>query len=462
MSVTLLPSQTIGILNTIRSGASQAFQERFPEATAENLKDWSIGLKDRRELYNEFVGLLVRIGKVIIDSQSYQNELARFKKGELPYGSTIQDIWVDIATSEGVFDPAGSNPLGRRLSDVQALYVDVNRRDKYVKSISRPQLLNAFTSPERLGDFIMAQINALYSGAEYDEYLACKELLGNYAPFYQTYNVPDVFTTLNSSNLTALVKTMRKAYKDIQFMSREHNAQGVMKKTSKGEATLFIRKDIMAELDVDVLASAFNMDKTTFLGKVVEVEDFGTNDNLDATVGGTAPVSSAGIVAVLIDDDTLQVYDQLKEMATILNPDGLFENYFYHVWQVFYMRKYCNAIAFNVADIVRLKIDTKALTGANAIDYAMASYTVNSKTFTVKIDANTDGTITLPVMKEASNNDASPWVLYTKTGVAKTSGTITETSSAITSIAFGTGGVITVTWASTVDNAGTYNATITA
>ena len=177
MSVTLLPTQTIALLNTIRNNASTAFQERIPSATQTNLKDWAVGLKDNKADYNEFVGLLVRIGKVIVDSQDYKNQLARFKKGELPYGATIQNIWVDIATSEGVFDPTGANPLGRRLSDVEALYVNVNRKDKYVKSISRPQLLNAFASADKLGDFVMAQMNAIYSGAEYDEYLCTKTLV---------------------------------------------------------------------------------------------------------------------------------------------------------------------------------------------------------------------------------------------------------------------------------------------
>ena len=462
MSVTLLPTQTIAMLNTIRTNASTLFQERIPQATKENLKDWAVGLKDHKDLYNEFVGLVVRIGKVIIGSQDYKNELARFKKGELPFGSTIQDIWVNIATSEGVFDPTGANPLGRRLSDVEALYVNVNRKDKYVKSISRPQLLSAFTSVEMLGDFIMAQMNAIYSGAEYDEYLCCKELLGNYAPFYQNYLVPDVFTTLNATNLTSLVKTIRKAYKDIQFMSKEHNAQGVMRKTNAGNATLFIRKDVMAEIDVEVLASAFNMDKATFLGKVVEVENFGSNDELAINSASTAPFSSKGIVGVLIDDDCLQIYDQLKDTATILNPDGLFENYFYHVWQCFYMKKYANAIAFNVTPIARIKFDTTALTGSNAIAYAVGSYTIDGVTYTCRVDADKENKyITLPFYQVASGNGTSEWQLYTASGVLKTSATITESESDITSIAL-TSNKLVVTWASTVSGKDLYNATFTA
>lgn len=464
MSVTLLPTQTIALLNTIRNNASTAFQERIPAATQTNLKNWAVGLKDNKADYNEFVDLLVRIGKVIIDSQDYKNELARFKKGELPYGATIQNIWVDIASSEGAFDPTGSNPLGRRLSDVEALYVNVNRKDKYVKSISRPQLLSAFTSADKLGDFIMAQMNAIYSGAEYDEYLCTKELLGNYAPFYENYQVPDIFTTLNVTTLSGLVKTMRKAYKDLQFMSRLHNAQGVMRKSNAGELTLFIRKDVIAEMDVEVLASAFNMSKADFIGKTIEVEDFGTNDFAVGTDYELSPLASSPIVALLVADDCIEIYDQLKDMATILNPDGLFENYFYHIWQCLYMKKYSNAVAFRVDDVRRVKFDISALTGANAIDYAVAEYTVNGTTYSVRVDADKENkVITLPFYCAASSADTNIWKLYTKNGTLKTSGTITATTeSSITSIAI-TSNLLVVTWASSVDTKkGIFDAKFTA
>ena len=216
----LLPTQTLGLLETIRNGASDEFKNRIPTATATSLKEWGTQLSENKQLFNEFVGLLVRIGKTIISSQSFNNPLAKFKKGELKYGETIQDIWIEIAESQGIFDPTGSNPLTRTKDDVQALYSHINRKDYYEKSISRQQLLNAFTTPERIGDFITEQMNSLYSGSEYDEYLCTLELLGNYKPFYELYEVPVLMIDDNNdkssaeitqSKLTTLVKTMRKA-----------------------------------------------------------------------------------------------------------------------------------------------------------------------------------------------------------------------------------------------------------
>jgi hypothetical protein len=59
---------------------------------------------------------------------------------------------------------------------------------------------------------------------------------------------------------------------------------------------LIIDADLEAELDVDVLAKAFNMDKTNFLGHVTVIDGF----------------ASTGLEAVLVDQDWFMVYDNFK------------------------------------------------------------------------------------------------------------------------------------------------------
>ena len=424
MAFILTPTQTVGILNAVRIDATDYYKDRVPVATQKNIKEYGASLQKDKKLYNEFVECLSgRIGLTIVGSQDFTNPLKRFKKGLLRFGDTIQDIFVDIATAEGVFDPTGANPLGRRKDDVVCYYHKVDRKDKYVKSISRPQLLGAFTSAEKIGDFISAQMNALYAGAEYDEYLATIELLGQFKPFMQEYAVPDVMTTISTSNLTGLVKTLKKAKSDLKFMSRKHNYTGVMKKSDK-DVTLVIRKDVYAELDVEVLAAAFNMEKTEFIGKVLEVENFGSLDNF-ALDGNFAMPSTKNVVAMLVDDNLVQIYDQLQEMATIYNPDGLFENYFYHIWQVLSCRKFENAVVFTTSPNV--VIDVKSGT-TSKVGYGLYTYTWTDKdgvtqTATIRFDANKDGsgiTIKLANADNANNKVA----LYTADGTLLSSASI--------------------------------------
>ena len=72
-----------------------------------------------------------------------------------------------------------------------------------------------------------------------------------------------------------------------------------------------------------------------------------------------------GTVAVMIDEEALMCYDQLNEMATILNPDGLFENYFLHIWQLIAMSKFENAIRFTTAPHTLVDLESTKTFTAN-------------------------------------------------------------------------------------------------
>jgi len=77
------------------------------------------------------------------------------------------------------------------------------------------------------------------------------------------------------------------------------------------------------------------MDRATFLGNITIIDNF----------------ASAGLEAVLIDKDWYMVYDNLIKMETIRNPEGLYWNYFYHVWQVLSVSRFANAVAFVSGDV---------------------------------------------------------------------------------------------------------------
>ena len=59
-------------------------------------------------------------------------------------------------------------------------------------------------------------------------------------------------------------------------MSNKYNAAGVTTTTPKNDQYIFMDAQYNANYDVDVLASAFNMDKATFSGKLKLIDDFTT------------------------------------------------------------------------------------------------------------------------------------------------------------------------------------------
>jgi hypothetical protein len=112
--------------------------------------------------------------------------------------------------------------------------------------------------------------------------------------------------------------------------SRDFNSLAVRQRSTMDDLHLLIDADSEAEIDVDVLAKAFNMSKTDFLGNVTVIDGF----------------ASTGLKAVLVDKDFFMVYDKLQKLETIRNPKGLYWNYFFHIWQIMSASRFANAVAF--------------------------------------------------------------------------------------------------------------------
>lgn len=325
---------SISVLNNIRANASQDYQTRIPEATRENLATIGITLRDYEVLYNEFAAALInKIGKTTIESKLFKNKLAIFKKGEVLTQQDVEEIFVDMAKQATTYDPNGSNPLGRRNDDnVKVAYHRLNRQDCYEISIGDIDFVRCFRSEAALDAFISAKINAVYSRAAHDEWLHMKNLFVTYdteCSFFE-YEVPAI---VNGAGASDFVKTLRKAVMDLSFASTEYNSAGVTTWCEAKDLVLFVNKDVLAEVDVEVLAKAFNLGKTDIQVNVIPMDDFG---GLQNTYG------------VLIDKDFFRVYDTLSTMRTQQNAQGLFTNYFYHVHQILSCSPFKNAVRFGV------------------------------------------------------------------------------------------------------------------
>lgn len=327
--------QSIDILNNIRLNASEEYQARIPEATQTNITEIGNAFETYTVLYNEFcTALLNKIGKTIIEQKMFKNRLAKYKDGTIHNAQDVEEIFIEMAKAEGAYDPDGKNPLGRRENpDVKAIYHRQNRRDKYVITVGDIDFRRVFRNGDTLDVFIKGLINSVYSGDAYDEYLCMKNILATY-PGYDEYEV----TAYNKSNAVAFakefVKTLRKAVLDLTLEpSTEHNSAGVLTFSDVDKLTLFIHKDVATEIDVELLANAFNQSNTDtkVVPDIQVMADFG---------------SLTDTYALLTDRDFLKVWDTLSHMEGQRNADGLFTNYFYHHHQILSASKFKNAIRF--------------------------------------------------------------------------------------------------------------------
>lgn len=331
-----MPGYSIEILNNIRANASSDYQDRVPEATRTNFATIGNVLQTYTLLRNEFVNALVnKIGKTILEDKLFENKLARFKSGTLSTAQDVEEIFVQMAKAEGDYKPTGPNPLGRRNPpDIQVIYHRLNRQDYYAVSIGDIDFIRVFQSESTLDNFMKSLINSVYSGANYDEWVHMKNLLATYQNKEKTgsgyFNV-QVSPITDEASAKAFVKRVRKLSTDLTFASTQYNVAGVKTWTPVEKQVFLVNKDVLAEVDVEVLAKAFNMGKTDIQVEIIPMDDFGTLEN---TYG------------LLLDESIFRIWDTLSHMEPQRNAEGLFTNYFYHVHQILSMSTFKNAVRF--------------------------------------------------------------------------------------------------------------------
>lgn len=337
-----MPTANSGVntFNYVRQNSSNNFRDIVPEATIDNIGTLSNILFDDayQPQLNEFVtNLINRIALTIISNKSYNNPLSMFKKGSIPLGTDIQDIYTNPAESEPyeLSNTAMAKLLTITDPDTKVAYYRRNRQDLYTKTIAREALQGAFVSWDKFNEFISSITTSLYSGNYIDEFNYTKELLdGAYDSGKVITQVVTAPTT--EANAKSFVKTLRTLYKKLSFPSTEYNAYSkfnpdktpVKTWTTEERVCVIIPADISAEIDIDVLAQAFNIDKANLLGRVIEIDHF----------------ENPEIQAVICDESFLQIYDNVLRFDEFYNARTMSWNEYLHAWSVFAISPFANAV----------------------------------------------------------------------------------------------------------------------
>ena len=139
------------------------------------------------------------------------------------------------------------------------------------------------------------------------------------------------------------------------FMKDKFILMGVKNVTNLEDQYILISTDFEAEMSVDVLAWAFNMSKVDYLAHRILIDDFGDIDvermkellgSLYEDISDDEMTALSEIPAMLVDKTFFQIYDNFTSMDTIYNQQGLYYNHFYHVWKIFSVSPFSNAVTF--------------------------------------------------------------------------------------------------------------------
>ena len=333
------------VFNVVRENSSKVFMETVPSATEDNIATLSnILFNDAYQpMLNEFVNNLInRIGLTIIRNKTFSNPLSILRKGSMPLGTDIQDLYENPAEAEQyeLSNTAMAKLLTITDPDTHVAYYRRNRKDLYTKTISRENLQGAFVSWEKFESYISAITTSLYSGNYIDEFELTKALVDG-AYDNNKVIVETVTAVTDESTAKAFIKKCRSLFTKMKLPSTKYNAyskfsgaKGTIKTwTEDDRFVLIVTSDVMAEVDVDVLARAFNIENTKFLGRVIEVDSFENEE----------------IQAILCDESWFQIYENLMRFDEFYNARTMTWNEYLHVWQTYAICPFANAIVFATA-----------------------------------------------------------------------------------------------------------------
>lgn len=400
-----LNASSVDILNAIRNSASTNYRDFVPTAknTPESIRRIGEIVMQYTPLQNEFLNALVnRIARVIITSKMYSNPLSMFKKGLIDFGETIEEIFVNIANPHQYdVEESESKVFAREIPDVRAAFHTLNYKKFYKQTIQNKDLNQAFLSWDGITDLISKIVNAMYTAANYDEFVTTKYMLAKAILDGRLSAI-----TVDANDPKGAVTKIKGVSNALTFMSNNYNAAGVQTFTDKNEQYLLVNSQFDSEIDVEVLASAFNMSKAEFMGHRILIDGFGTLDvarlnalfkddpNYEEPSQDTLTALNA-IPAVLVDKNFFMIFDNMYEFTENYNGQGLYWNYFYHTWKTFSVSPFANALVFvpAVPTVTSVTVSPTAITCKKGQSVQL-SVTVETKNYapkTVNWKSDTDG-----------------------------------------------------------------------
>lgn len=406
-----LNASTIDIMNVIRQNASLQYQNTVPIVeSAVDIPRVGEKIYGTPALANEFINALInRIALVRIKSATFNNPYRDLKKGYIEFGETIEEVFVNIARVRDFnVEKADEREFKRTLADVRAAFHVINWKVQYPITIQDEDLRQAFLSIDGVQDMIARIVDAVYTAAEYDEFLLFKYLLIKGIAHGKMHEV----VVDSSAEFNENAVAFRGASNMITFMSDKYNEQGVKTTTPKENQYIFMDAMFNARFDVMTLAAAFNMEKADFMGRLKLIDKWDEFDNerfeeIRAVSDYIEPITDdelaamSNVVAVLIDEEWFQVYDNNNKMTEKYAASGMYWNYFYNVWKTVSNSPFSNAIVFTDESIHPTSPDN-----------------VKIKVESRDVDPNT-GTVTLVFMAQDGIDWGYAHLLQTETATAK-------------------------------------------
>ena len=337
-------------LNAIREISSTIYHEYVPVIDdATDISSFADPILNYPEVYNEFCNVLVN--KLVYQqffTKTFNNPLRVLDGDRIPLGYAGEEGYVNPAKARGfnVNDFAGL--LVKYEADVKIQYQTVNADLQYAVTVSRTQLRKAMTSWENLEEFITSLSNSLYNGAYIDMFRFTKNII---ASAYKDNKgiIETISAVSDEATAKAFTEKARELFLNFQLPSTAYNAwtkndgsgRPITTWCNPEDIVLIVRNDVRAKLDVQALASAFNVEYADLLGRVIAVDNFDVYDD-----DGTKVFDGSNIVGGIFDRSWFRIKTQDMFMENFYNPNNRTMQYYLNIIRMYNFSLFANGVLF--------------------------------------------------------------------------------------------------------------------
>lgn len=310
----------------------------LPEPTSSNIKEYGETLFNYPVIMNRFFNQLVNVVAFVkVRNMYYTNDFNFAKRGKIPDGYTLEQIWVDVCVAHSYYEKPDdlTSFAAVETPNLRVIYHPRNREDFFKQTIYTKDLRAAFYSENGMNALVIRIINGMYTSNDVTEFTYALACIADYLDS-NMIKLVKVNPVTDKDSAEDFLVSARETSIAFRFPERKYNPMGVMNTSSASNQRVWLTPKAAANVDVKALASAFNMDRADFIGRVTYIPEIPNHPE---------------IIGLLTDDEFLNIYDNMFLADTWWNPEKLYMNYWLHVWQTYFCSPFHNGIAFTTSEI---------------------------------------------------------------------------------------------------------------
>lgn len=432
---------------------SNDFQQRIPNPSISAYADVVEHLFDpmNANLFNEFSGLLNGLTATYVDIRRFENPLAVLKRDVREWRFGFSERHLAVHYMQG-HSPRWNDETLLKVErpEFEEWFYSLNYENRYEFSWSRYELAQAFAQDGYgYDDLLSATITQMLSSAAYDEMNTMLQMFAeadNRMGGIFRYNISAAPN--DEETAKELLKGIRAVAGRMRFPSMLFNHLPVPVHTDGSRLVLFVLPEVMASLDVDALASVFQLNRANpeeVLYRIIMVPEFPIPD----------------VYAILADEDAIYWRDYMTGMEPpFYNPGNRTMKYYYYASAAVGFNPAAPVVAFSTdeeTNITTIEVEPSGLafdpdtgdieiggtlqlkltldgtvtgseTGRVAVEPDAATYTVAASRTTAGVDDDPDVVEAIP-LNSRTYVDAYGMLHLQKTGIqADDEITVTATS----------------------------------